>query len=157
VTNSGALVASNATITDGALGPFTVKTAGLPNYLSELIYTSRISIRNYSTGASDLWITGNQAFNQGNQENVFLSGLAVGQGYIGMTTNLAEFGIKRVSGNNDAAIDKVIVSAHSSGIIIRNRDYIPATVGGVTISNTAKVPAAHYNSSTQVLTIFLPS
>jgi hypothetical protein len=141
-------------ITGGRVGVFDIKTTGLPPDITEVLYSSRVSIRNYTSGGSDIWITDNQSFNQGSQEFHYGSGLAVNKGFTGLTSGAILIGNKAVSGNTETSVDFIMIAGGE--IKIKNRDYIPSTIDGVTISNTATVPAADFNASTKVLTIFLP-
>lgn len=73
---------------------------------------------------------------------------------MGITRGVVEVGRKVSIGTNVEALNYTQLT--SEGIFMKNIDYIPATIDGVAINSKATVPAAHFNTSTEVLTIFLP-
>lgn len=111
------------------------------------MFTNQFSLRNFSSGATDLWMTDNTAFNNGTL-NVFApyAGMAINSLSTGITRGVMEIGIKRQTGSTLGALDYVQVT--SNGIVMKQRNYITAT------NNTASVPAAVISGN--VLTIYLP-
>jgi hypothetical protein len=116
------------TATSGSIGQLNIKTTGLPNFYTNgsIIFTNQFSIRNFSSGATDLWMTDNTSFNDGTLNvTAPYAGMAIGSLSTGITRGVLEVGTKRQIGSTVSALDYVQVT--SAGILMKQRDFITAT------------------------------